>query len=164
MKVQRQKLNNLYLGIIALFGLLLFTQCDKGEIYSSFVSLQEANWDKNQMAVFDIRIDNVEDSYDTNVVIRNNNDYSFQNLWLFIDCKSPNGQITKDSLNIELADVYGKWHGKGINVFEYVYSYKEGVNLYPDTGVYVYSIRQGMRAESLKGISDIGMIVSKKVD
>jgi hypothetical protein len=32
---------------------------------------------------------------------------------------------------------------------------------YPLPGIYSYSIRQGMREESLQGISDIGMTVVK---
>ena len=66
-----------------------------------------------------------------------------------------------DTISADLADVYGKWYGKGMSLYNLSIPYETSV-LFPDTGIYVYSIRQGMRENPLKGITDIGLKVSKK--
>ena len=140
---------------------ILFVSCSKKEIFSEFHSFYNSEWSQQETARFEIPIQDITASYEVFCEIRNNNDYPFQNIWLFIDIQNPKGEILSDTLPIELADMYGKWRGKGIGLYTSSHSYKENIQ-YPDTGTYVYTIRQGMRINPLKGISDIGLRISKK--
>jgi gliding motility-associated lipoprotein GldH len=143
--------------------LLFLSACSHSEIFSEFHSFPEAEWARNKKVDFDVNIEDSSLKYDVFLEIRNNNDYPFRNLWLFVDITAPDGKQRADTINVELADVYGKWHGKGISLYSYSFSYDSDMH-YPGSGFYTYSVRQGMREEVLKGVSDIGLTVLKKVD
>lgn len=149
------KLNAWILVFLCLFS------CSGKEVFSEFHSIRNASWNREEPASFEINVSDTLSLYTLDLVIRNNDDYSFQNLWLFIDRKNPEGTIVHDSLNVELADVYGKWHGKGMSLYSLTLPYKSGLK-FPSSGDYTYTIRQGMRKNPIRGISDIGLILSKK--
>jgi gliding motility-associated lipoprotein GldH len=138
----------------------LLTACSQKEVFSEFHSFPEAEWQRNERVNFKIdrQPDNTQ-SRDVFLEIRNNNHYPFRNLWLFVDIIAPNGERRCDTINVELADVYGKWHGRGISLYSNSFLYEPEVK-YPLPGIYTYSIRQGMREEVLQGISDIGITVT----
>ena len=148
-----------------LIVLLLFltTACTSKEVFSEFHPIYGAVWERDEKAIFEVAIPDGLQRYDVLLEIRNNNDYSFRNLWLFVDITAPDGKQRRDTVNVELADVYGKWYGKGLSLYSYSFPYESNIQ-YPDTGIFTYSITQGMRTESLNGISDIGLSVLKKTD
>lgn len=149
-------------GILCIL-LGVFFSCSEKEVFSEFHSFSKAEWGQNDILKFQVPVYDTLSYYDVFLELRNNNDYPFRNIWLFIDSESPNGEVRSDTLNAELADIYGKWYGKGIGVYTYSFPYELHMQ-YKDTGTYVYSIRQGMRENPLKGISDIGLRVSKIAD
>jgi gliding motility-associated lipoprotein GldH len=138
---------------------LLLVACTQGETFSEYRSFPNAEWDKQEAIRFEVPIHDSSTAYHVFLELRNNNNYPFRNLWLFVDYKTPGGDMRSDTIYAELADVYGKWYGTGISLYAYSFPYQLNVQ-YPDTGVYVYTIRQGMREHLLKGISDIGLRVS----
>jgi gliding motility-associated lipoprotein GldH len=143
--------------------LLFLSACSQPEIFSEFHSFPEAEWARSEKANFDVNIEDSSLKYDVFLEIRNNNDYPFSNLWLFVNITAPDGKQRMDTINVELADIYGKWYGKGISLYSYSFPYDSDMH-YPGSGVYTYSVRQGMREEILEGISDIGLTVLKKID
>lgn len=140
------------------FLLLLLTACSSNEIFSEFHSFPESRWPRNEKVKFEVDLKDNTCHYNVWLEIRNNNNYPFRNLWLFVDVTTPDRQERTDTLNVELADVYGKWHGHGISLYSCSFPFEQAIK-YPVTGIYTYSIRQGMRAEQLEGISDIGLTV-----
>jgi gliding motility-associated lipoprotein GldH len=146
--------------IIFLFGLLfLLAACSEEETFSEFRSFPNAEWDKQEAIRFEVPIHDISTPYNVLLELRNNNNYPFRNIWLFIDYKTPSGSMRSDTLTTDLADIYGKWYGTGMSLYSYSFPYQVNVQ-YADTGIYVYTIRQGMRENVLKGISDIGLTVS----
>ena len=151
--------------IFKLFILLLMISgiisCSHNEVYFEYHSFANSEWNRNDEAVFQVNIEDNLQPYNLSVELRNSNSYQFSNIWLFVDYRMPDGTSRKDTINAELADAYGKWYGKGFSLYNRSITYKTSF-LYPDTGIYVYTISQGMRENTLKGISDIGFKVSKK--
>ena len=135
--------------------------CSHKEIFFNYHSFTDAEWYRDIPAVFNVTIDDNSQPYDITVELRNNVNYPFSNIWLFVDYKTPDRNSRIDTISADLADAYGKWCGKGLSLYNLTIPYKTSV-LFPDTGTYIYSIRQGMRENPLKGISDIGLKVSKK--
>ena len=147
-----------------IFILLLFlASCSNNEVFFEYHSFKRSGWDRHSAAVYPVHINNTADLFDISLEIRNNNDYLFRNIWLFVDFQTPESHVRTDTISVDLADVYGKWHGKGISLYSLVIPYKTSVR-FPQKGVYTYSVRQGMRENPLKGISDIGLKVSKKTN
>jgi len=157
-------MRNIFFKIFIFISTILgMASCSHKEIFYDYLSFTDAQWNQNEQAVFHVKIEDKSQPYDVSVELRNNSNYPFSNIWLFIDYKTPKGRNRCDTIGADLADVYGKWYGKGLSLFNLTIPYQTTV-LFPDTGTYVYSIRQGMRENPLKGISDIGLKVSKKTN
>lgn len=146
-------------GLLFFFGI----SCSHNEIFFEYHSFEKDGWNREAAAVYHISIDNTTDLFDVSLEIRNNNDYSFRNIWLFVDFQSPGGDMRTDTIGLDLADTYGKWYGKGISLYSLTIPYEKAVR-FPKEGAYTYFIRQGMRENPLKGISDIGLRISKKMN
>ena len=142
---------------------LFLVSCSHNEIFFEYHTFKNDGWDRKDAAVFHINMDNTTDLFDVSLEIRNNNDYPFRNIWLFVDSQAPGGDVQTDTIGVNLADAYGKWQGKGISLYSLAIPYKTGVR-FPQKGTYTYSIRHGMSENPLKGISDIGLKISKKTD
>jgi len=147
---------------IAAFLLIMLGifSCTNNEFFFEYHSFTNSEWNRDNPAVFNVNIADNSQPYNVSIELRNDNSYPFSNIWLFVDYKMPNGSVRADTISAELADVYGKWYGKGMSLYNLSISYEKMVH-FPDTGTYTYSIRQGMRENTLKGISDIGLKVSK---
>jgi len=152
----------------AFFKLLVFVStilanisCSHKEVFFEYHSFAKNEWNRNDTAVFKVKIEENSQPYNVSFELRNNDAYPFSNIWLFVDYKMPDGKSRTDTIGADLADIYGKWYGKGLSLYNLSIPYETTV-FFPDSGTYSYSVRQGMRVESLKGISDIGLKVSKK--
>jgi gliding motility-associated lipoprotein GldH len=145
---------------VFILGILL-SACSQPEIFSEFRPLPNAEWDKRQAVLFEVPIRDASVPYQIRIQLRNNDQYPFRNIWLFVEYKTPDGKTRTDTLHTDLADAYGKWYGSGLSLHTYSFPYQLHVQ-YPDTGTYTYLFLQGMRADRLKGITDIGLEVSKE--
>lgn len=160
----KQRRNSIpFFLVLTIFFTGFYFSCSEKDTYSKFYSFHNAEWDMNNDLKFEVPIDDTLSLFDVYVEIRNNNNYKFQNIWLFIDYQNPQGNIRKDTLETDIADVFGKWYGKGISLYSYAIPYELNKQ-YPNTGTYTYTIRQGMREIVLTGISDVGLRILKKTN
>ena len=135
--------------------------CSHNEIFFKYHSFANAEWNRDDPVVFNINIEDNSQPYNVMLELRNNNSYPFNNIWLFVDFKMLDGSCRADTIGADMADIYGKWYGKGLSLYNLSIPYETSF-IFPDTGTYIYTIRQGMRETPLKGISDIGLKISKK--
>ena len=102
------------------------------------------------------------------LIVRNDENYKFSNLFLITTMRFPDGKIIKDTLEYAMAEPDGEWLGSGFtSVKESKLWYKEGVN-FPHPGAYQFSLEHAMRkngnlegVEQLEGITDIGIKIEK---
>ncbi|MDR1130191.1 MAG: gliding motility lipoprotein GldH [Prevotellaceae bacterium] len=149
---------------IALFStILLLSSCsDENRIWQQNVIIADCLWNKDTSLKFNIPTEDTVSWYSLSIDLRNRTDYSFQNLYLFLNIKAPNGNTTADTLNFALAYDDGSWTGSG-GLFS---KYRENTFLYrkyirfPEKGNYSINIRHGMRKDDLEGISSVGLTLS----
>lgn len=140
---------------LTLIGLLCI-QCNNHLEYSDIINVKNS-WNKNDTLNFTFKVQNSENKKNINFIVRNNNDYPFSNIYLFVKLKQGKNIVTVDTLNYFLADNSGKWLGTGVgSVKEINLRYKKEFN-FPKNGLYTLSIVQGMRKDTLKGIEDFGV-------
>ncbi len=97
-------------------------------------------------------------SCDLVIVVRNNNDYEYSNLWLRLDYPGQDSVHT-DTLNVILADDFGNWRGKGIGgSYQLCDTVLRGIALDPSREIKLTHI---MRTDTLEGIEQIGIIVNE---
>lgn len=143
-------------GLIAIFG-----ACQPNRVFEQFQPVANRNWDKDSALVFKVNVDDTKSTHNLYLSVRNDINYAYSNLWLFITIEQPNGQTIDDKFEITLANPAGKWLGEGfggLKTREVIY---RSAAFFPVSGEYKISVLQGMRDDVLQGISDIGLRIEK---
>lgn len=142
--------------------LCAIASCTPKKEFEAYKTLDSDGWNKDSVVVIPVELRDTLGSHNLYLNIRNNGNYEFSNLWLFVNIKAPDGNLLTDTLEFQLADPAGKWLGSGIgDLFDNQFLYKENV-YFPMSGSYEFSIQQGMRSNVLKGIRDIGISIEKR--
>jgi len=143
---------------------LVFFSCDRNKVYESNTEIPGGIWNNNYSAEFIVDITDTESQHNVYVNIRNKSDYSYSNLFLFINSKAPDGAMIRDTVEYILADKRGKWLGSGLgSVWFNQLPFKTNVK-FPLKGQYTFHIEQAMRVKELNSIVDIGIRVEKQKD
>ncbi len=138
--------------------------CIKPFTYSHFEAVPLNGWHQDSVLTFTWSIDDTAATYRILIDVRHTECYPFQNLWFFINgpySPTPLLPYSQDTIEFYLADERGQWLGKGRNGYiEMPVLYEEAYK-FDSIGEYTMTIQHGMRAELLKGVSDVGVIVDK---
>ncbi len=139
----------------------MLLSCNDNTVYETYKNFDNCKWNRNDIAKFDVKITDTKSPYNVLINVRNEGDYRSCNLFLFVTITSPKGNSVKDTVELMLADQYGKWYGKGIgDLFDHRMMYKNFI-FFPDTGVYVFEFEQAMRVVDLEHICDFGIRIEK---
>lgn len=143
---------------------LLFAaiSCNRGEVFFSYNSLPAKGWEINDTLFFCPVIKDSLAQYDIFIEVRNDNRYSYQNLWLYVTDSVAKEGMQTTPVEIMLADEFGKWNGRGFSfLFESDTVYLQNVR-FARGGEQNIIIRHGMKDSTLIGIRDIGLRIVKR--
>lgn len=141
--------------------LILLSACNQDKFYFEEVAEVDNIWEASDFKSFHMPVKDDSQKFTMYFILRNNNDYSFSNIYFFTKLKSPNGEVIADTLEYQLAYPSGEWMGFGMgDIKQNTLVYKENLAL-KDTGVYEISVTQAMRENQLKGIEDISLMIQK---
>ena len=147
----------------AFIALMYLSACNKQTITDQVVSIPAEGWYFTDKVNFEYVISDTMASYDILVHVRNLKNYSYSNLWLFIETISPSGNRQRDTLEIILADKNGRWMGKSTqSVNTMLVPYKEDVR-FSERGIYETSLQHAMRDTVIQHITDIGLRIQYHV-
>ena len=141
-----------------LFALTLLS-CGPNFVFQESHPIAEEQWTYADSLAFEVGIDDTLSRYNFYLDIEHRDSYPYQNLYLRIGTRYPNGQQLKKALSINLADKIGQWNGKcsgdlckvRVNLQEKVY--------FNEVGTYRFVFEQFTRQDSLGGIKQIGFKV-----
>lgn len=146
---------------ITVLLLIIYSGCDQFRVFEAYNKIPRSGWHKDSLAVFEIPISDSLQNHNLFINVRNDIEYRYSNLWLFIEIEPPQENSTIDTIELVLANPNGKWLGEGFGgIKTRQVLYKGGV-YFPTSGDYKINIRHGMREELLKGLTDIGFRVEK---
>ncbi len=149
------------LFLLSIVFMVIVTACNPGVIYEQNRRIPGTVWDRNNIPVFGVSIEDTLGLHNLLINVRNTGEYPRSNLFLFISVTSPGGSFTRDTLELVLAEPSGKWKGRGFgSIWQNRFYYRRNVR-FPERGIYVFEIEQAMRIEKLPGITDIGLRVEK---
>tara|TARA_B110000196_G_C20980669_1_gene583244 strand:+ start:41 stop:520 length:480 start_codon:yes stop_codon:yes gene_type:complete len=153
--------NNIFIYPI-IFLLLLFS-C-KGE-KTHYYSFLDSNWNSQQIVKFDITTKDPTQVRISNISIRHNTSYKYQNIFFPLHHSFKETLISTDTINFDLTEDDRKWIGKGkSNIREFTRKI-----LTPKTyqnGIQSFYLELAMRdntskeIEKLNNISDISFYLS----
>jgi gliding motility-associated lipoprotein GldH len=144
-----------------LISLSIIHSCDKSIMYEENRHLGNSEWKAGDTLFFDFEVKDSLQAYDFGFTVRNTTSYSYQNLYLFITAWYPDGNWSRDTAECILAAPDGKWFGKGMGkIRDSQFIFRKTVQ-FRRSGHYTIGVNQAMRIENLKGISDIGIRLTK---
>lgn len=139
---------------------LTFCSCNKDAIYMKSVALPGNIWSYKSPLKFDIPVADSVNMYNIFINIRNESEYPFSNLYLFIDITSPKNITERDTMECILATPEGRWLGHGLgDIWDNKILFKR-VH-FPNKGNYTFTLTQAMRVDSLPMIMNAGISVEK---
>jgi gliding motility-associated lipoprotein GldH len=146
--------------VIAIISLLL-TACGGNVVYTQFKSLPVKGWEADSLVTFEPVINDTLANYEMQITIRHTDAYPYQNMWLFVGIEKDSTVLLTDTIEFYLANDRGEWLGGGLTVKELPLLYRES-HQFANSGTYRITLQQGMREETLKGITEVGVQILSK--
>jgi len=146
-----------------------FISCNSNNtVFDAYKTLDNGTWKANDPIEFSFSISDTVSRNNVFINLRNNNTYSYSNLYIITNLNFPDGKKVVDTLQYRMTDNEGNFLGSGFSeIKENKLFYKEQ-KVFPMSGEYSVSIWQAMRKngevdqiEELKGISDVGLKIEK---
>jgi len=154
--------------LVLIFLVICFVSCDSNGVFDEYKALPENQWSLKTPVQFSFQVTDTISKNNLFINIRNNNEYSFSNLYIISHLYFPNGNKIVDTLQYEMTDKNGRFLGDGFSeIKDNKLFYKENVQ-FPNSGEYSLEIYQAMREnnqingiENLEGITDVGLRIEK---
>lgn len=126
-------------------------------VFSAFRPIDPEGWRYTDTLVFPLAemADTAAVRGDLAVTVRHSNDYAYSNIWLQV--LTPEGP---QSVCIELADVFGRWYGRGMGLtFERTDTVLRGLTVAPGDTL---RIHHNMRLDTLASVEQLGIFFLRR--
>ena len=149
----------------ALTSCLLLTACNTIDLYEKVENIPGHSWMSTYKPSFTFNIKDTTSAYQLYVLVRHNNQYNYNNLWVNLHTKSPDGTVSKAQYELPLATAEKGWLGTGMDDL-----YEHRIALTPVNqnfffrkgGEYTFTLEQIMREDPLEHVFNIGLRIEKK--
>ncbi|SKB71340.1 gliding motility-associated lipoprotein GldH [Sphingobacterium nematocida] len=140
----------------------LSVSCSNDAVYEKNQAIPNRSWSYEEKPRFDVHIDDNKSKYNVYINLRHSNEYDFSNIFVLLHEKGNKLLDTAYRKEISLAQLDGRWLGNSAgSLYEIQYLAKDGF-VFPDTGMYTFTIEQNMRETPLKDVVDVGIKVVKQ--
>ena len=155
----RKKQIKVYL--VCIISVFTWQSCKNNIVYEDHKKMETSGWKADSPVTFKVPVQDTSSVYNVYIHLRNTGDYPWRNIYFFVNTESPSEAQVTDTVEYYLADEKGKWYGKGWGqVWSHMLPYRMNVK-FPYKGIYTFTIKQGMRSESLPSILDAGILLEK---
>jgi gliding motility-associated lipoprotein GldH len=130
--------------------------CQSPSEFEGNQPVNPSGWKSTESVHFEFETHDTVQLHNFYIDVRNREDYAYSNIFFFVDMEFPNGKKSIDTVECILANEQGEWLGNPTaNLYDHEFLYQRAKQ-FPLGGRYKIDIRQGMRVDELKGISDVG--------
>ena len=153
--------SRLHLLLTGVIVMLLLAACQTKQLYEQNTIYPDHHWVSKQVNEYQFSIDDTVSTYKMFFVIRHHNAYHYKNIWLQLNTKAPNDSVSKQTLNLNLADDEKGWLGTGMDD---IYDQRIPINAEPlhfKKGLYKFALQHTMREDPLENILSTGIRVEK---
>ena len=141
--------------------LFLFPACQSNVVYKESVKIENQEWSYQDTIDFEVPISDTSQFYQIILDINHSQEFPFENLYVLIYSKLPNGERFKERVSLPFMNQAGIWFGKcsGENC-QLAINLQEKVK-FESQGKYVFTIEQHTRNNPIKGIREVGFRVEQ---
>lgn len=154
-------MNKLIIGLSVFLLFIGLAACKTKQLYEQNTIYPNHNWASANINHYAFEITDTLASYNVFFVIRHHNAYHYKNIFIQLNTTAPDSSITKQSIDLNLADEAKGWLGTGMDD---IYDQRIPVNTTPirfKKGIYTFSLAHTMREDPLENILSTGIRVEK---
>lgn len=162
-----KRFNLISIYLIAAVGVQsVFTSCTHIDLFEKSVTIPGHRWENTYKPSFTFTIKDTTAAYDLFVVLRHNDKYNYNNIYLNLLTKQPgHDSMQKARYDLTLATDEEGWKGVGMDDI-----YEHRIRLTPSDqqfrflkpGEYTFLLEQIMREDPLKNVLNVGLRIEKK--
>jgi gliding motility-associated lipoprotein GldH len=142
--------------------LICIFSCTRIDLYEKLTPVPAHEWRGNFKPQFSFTITDTTASYQPFLILRHNDKYSYNNIWLNIYIKNPDNTIQKFQIEKVLATNAG-WLGTGMDdIYEHRLPLTPEAIQFKKSGHYIFTLEHIMREDPLENIMDVGLRLEKK--
>jgi gliding motility-associated lipoprotein GldH len=149
-----------FLLAIASIGLLL-TACNNDVIFEKNIAIPDGSWDYANKLPFEFEVTDTTKTYQVLLDIQHAGDFGFQNCYVQISTRFPNGEEKKQPVSLELAAQSGIWVGECSGNDCEVEIPLQAKARFKQPGKHSITVEQFMRVNPLPGIKAIGLKIKQ---
>jgi gliding motility-associated lipoprotein GldH len=146
--------------IFLFFIISSFVACDTIDIYERNVTIPGFKWKSSFQPGFSFTIKDTTSPYQVFLVLRHNEKYNYNNIWVNFYSQPPGDTLHKLPFEAVLADK-DRWLASGMDdIYEHrIKLFEKPVFL--KAGVYRFKIEQIMREDPLENVMNVGLRIEK---
>lgn len=141
---------------------MFLSSCQSIDLYEKVVNIPGQEWKNNFKPQFNFTIKDTQSRYDVFVIVRHNEKYEFNNIWISLSYQQAGQQPVTGQYELPLANNEG-WLGIGMDDL-----YEHRIRITPSDGIalkagdYSFTIGQIMRKDPLENVLNVGLRIEKK--
>jgi gliding motility-associated lipoprotein GldH len=157
--INQLEMRSKYVGIGLILTLLLVS-CGEQPMFEKSYSFKSNSWSQKVKPAFKIAIDDTTKAYDFTITFRVTTDYAYNNVWFYLNTKTPDGITAREPFEIKITNPDGTWAGvKTGTVVETNLNFNR--RKLPKKGNYYFTLEQGVTMDKLDEVLDIGLKVEE---
>lgn len=145
------------------FLILLISSCTRIDLFEKLTPIPKHKWKSNFNPKFVFDINDSLASYQPFLILRHNDKYNYNNIWINVFIKSPDNTVQKFQIEKVLATNTSGWLGSGMDdIYEHRLPLTADHIQFKKPGRYIFTFQQIMREDPLENIMDVGLRLEKK--
>jgi len=140
---------------------MLFTACNTLDVFEKSAPFDKHEWKSTDKPSFDFAIADTNALYNIYVVVRHDDAYHYNNLWLNIIMQAPASKPETQQVELTLANNTKGWLGTGMDD---VFDHRIRITSAPiklKKGNYHFTLQHTMREDPLPFVLSVGIRVEK---
>lgn len=149
------------------WAVLLFTSCTDIDLFEKHVSIPKHEWKADFKPQFTFNIQDTTAVYDVMLILRHNEKYRYNNIWVKLSIQSPGDSAQTIRIEKTLATNKDGWLATAMDD---IYDHRISINnelaenniSFKTPGEYTFTLQQDMREDPLLYVMNVGLRVEKK--
>lgn len=148
-----------------IFFAFFLSSCQTIDLYEKDVAIPNQKWQSSFRPQFKFIIKDTSVPYRIFIVLRHNEKYNYNNIWLNLYTRAPGDSVQKVQYELPLATTEKGWLGTAMDDL-----YEHRIALVPNNqkfyfkkpGEYIFTIEQIMREDPLQNMLNVGLRIEKQ--
>ncbi|MEQ1676491.1 MAG: gliding motility lipoprotein GldH [Chitinophagaceae bacterium] len=152
-------------SFFALLTSYIVSSCTTIDLYEKSAAIPGHTWKNSYVPSFTFSIKDTNAVYQPYLIIRHNDKYGFNNIYLNLYCQAPGQPEKKITLDLPLATDEKGWLASGMDdIYEHRIAFVIDPQIldFKKSGTYTFRTEQIMREDPLQNVMNIGLRIEKK--